>query len=110
MYKRYWHHDSCETTEESVSPLVIQSLEHLCSKQWESSPRQIPCFQPRRMNQVPNTLGHKKIKTYSQGFAQLKQMMRMAHNWEDQKKEKNNDVNQKHVEWVEKSDSYQSAR
>ena len=42
MYKRYWHHDSCETTEESISPLVIQNVEHLCSKQWKSCPGQIP--------------------------------------------------------------------
>lgn len=42
MYKRDWHHDSCETTEHSISPLVTQSVEHLCSKQWKSSPRQIP--------------------------------------------------------------------
>ena len=42
MYKRYWHHDSCETTEESISPLVTQGVEQLCSKQWKSGSGQIP--------------------------------------------------------------------
>ena len=52
MYKRYWHHDSCETTEESVGPLVIQSVEHLFSKQWKSSPSQIPWVKREEWNEL----------------------------------------------------------
>ena len=48
-YERYWHHNSCETAEESISPLVIQSFVHLRSKQWESGCRQIPCQAKRRI-------------------------------------------------------------
>jgi hypothetical protein len=83
MYKRYWHHDNCQATEDSISPLVTQSFEHLRGKQWKNSPIQIPWSKREDDGSKSIYPEFGKIYIYSLGFDQLKQMMHMAHNWRE---------------------------